>query len=184
MNLFSNRPEENFIIDKVIKWIVDLVVVAFIALFFTIYMCEETDIVGDSMSPALNDGQVVLINKMAYKLGEPDRFDVIVYKSHTNDEQYVVKRIIGLPGETVKIEDSKIYINGELIEDEYFAGKYESGHADSEIKIAGDEYFVLGDNRNLSEDSRFNYIGNIKEDDIVGKAWLISSPFGEIGFIK
>ncbi len=183
MDFYNPRPKGSFAVDKVLKWIIDIVVVAFIALFLAIYMCEETTMVGSSMSPSLDDGQVVLIDKISYKLGSPDRFDVIVYNSKINEEQYVVKRIIGLPGETIKIEDSKIYVDGELLEDVFFDGAYESGQAENEIKIAGDEYFVMGDNRNLSEDSRFDYIGNIKKEDIIGRAWLIASPFSSIGFV-
>lgn len=184
MDFYNPRPEGNFLVDKVLKWITDIVVVAAIAAFFAIYLCEETTVVGSSMAASLEDGQVVLINKISYRLGSPKRYDVVVYKSKTNEEQYVIKRIIGLPGETVKIEDSRIYINGEEIEDEYFKGNYESGQAKTEIKLLEGEYFVMGDNRNLSEDSRFDYIGNISEEDIVGKAWLIASPFSDINFVK
>ncbi len=183
MGFYNPRPEGNFVVDRIFKWIADVIVVVAIAVFFVIHLGEEMNIVGSSMSSSLNDGQVILIDRMSYKLRTPDRFDVIVYKSQTTQDQYVVKRIIGLPGETVKIEDSKIYINGEELEDEYFKGAYESGYADKEIEIADDEYFVMGDNRNLSEDSRFEYIGNIDEEDIVGRAWLISAPFSEISFI-
>ena len=184
MDFFNPRPEGNFFTDKVLKWITDVVVIVAIACFFAIYLCEETTVVGSSMASSLEDGQVVLINKISYKLGSPERFDVIVYKSKTNEEQYVIKRIIGLPGETVKIEDSKIYINGKGLDDKYFKGNYESGQAETEIKLLDGEYFVMGDNRNLSEDSRFDYIGNISEEEIVGKAWLIASPFSDINFVK
>lgn len=183
MEFYNPRPKGNIIIDKVIKWIVDIVVVVAIALFFVVYLGEETNIIGNSMASALEDGQVVLIDRMTYKLMSPGRFDVVVYKSKTVENQYVIKRVIGLPGETIKIEDSKIYINGEVLEDKYFTGNYESGYASEEIKIGNNQYFVMGDNRNLSEDSRFEYIGNINEEDIVGKAWLIGAPFSEIGFI-
>lgn len=184
MDFYNPRPEGNFIVDKVLKYVTDIVVVVAIAMFVAVYMCEETTIVGNSMSPELDDGQVILIDRMAYKLSEPDRFDVIVYKSQTVENQYVIKRIIGLPGEKIKIDDGKIYINGELLEDIYYDGAYESGYAADEVKIAGDEYFVMGDNRNLSEDSRFEYIGNINEEDIIGKAWLVAAPFSNIGFIN
>ena len=184
MDFYNPRPEGNFFVDKILKWITDVVVIVIIAVFFAIYLCDEATVVGSSMASSLEDGQVVLINKMAYKLTSPERYDVIVYKSKTNDEKYVIKRIIGLPGEKVKIEDSKIYINGEAVEDEYFNGSYESGQASTEIELLEGEYFVLGDNRNLSEDSRFDYIGNIYEEDIVGKAWLIASPFNDISFVK
>ncbi len=183
MGFYNPRPESNFIVDKVLKWITDIIVFVAVAVFFVIYLGEETSIVGSSMAPAIDDGQVILIDRMSYEITSPGRFDVIVYKSKTTENQYVIKRIIGLPGETVKIEDSKIYINGEVLEDKYFDGTYESGYAQNEIKVGNNQYFVMGDNRNLSEDSRFEYIGNISEENIIGKAWLIASPFKEIGFI-
>ena len=96
----------------------------------------------------------------------------------------MVKRVIGLPGEEIQIVDSKIYINGEEIEDRYCDGNFESGSASSTIKINDNEYFVMGDNRHLSQDSRFEYVGNIKRSDILGKAWLIISPFSKIRMIK
>lgn len=183
MGFYNPRPEKNILTDRILKWITDIVTVAAVAVFFAIYLCEETTIVGSSMSAALDDGQVVLIDRMAYKLSSPDRFDVIVYKSPVADGQYVIKRIIGLPGETIRIENSRIYADGELIEDRYFKDTYESGYASEDIKLAGDEYFVMGDNRNLSEDSRFEYIGNISGENIIGKAWLIAAPFSDIGFV-
>ncbi len=184
MGFYNPRFEKNIVSDRILKWVADIVTVIVVALFLLIFLGEQTKIIGNSMADSLENGQVVLINRMVYKLSDPSRFDVVVYKSKTDEGKYVIKRIIGLPGETIKIEDSKIYVDGELLKDEYFDENYESGYVSKEMKIGSDEYFVMGDNRNLSEDSRFEYIGNIKEDDIVGKAWLIVSPFKEIGFIR
>ncbi len=184
MSFYNPRPDKNMIVDVILKWVVDIIVIVAIAMFFLIYLGEETKIVGSSMASSLNDGQVVLIDRMKYKLSSPDRFDVIVYKSNTIEGQYVIKRIIGLPGEKIKIEDSTIYIDGEELEDKYFDGTFENGYISDEIEIGSDEYFVMGDNRNLSEDSRFEYIGNINKSNIVGKAWLIASPFNEIDFVN
>lgn len=184
MSFYNPRPDKNMIVDTILKWIIDIIVIVSIAMFFLIHLGEETKIVGSSMASSLEDGQVVLIDRMTYKLSSPSRFDVIVYKSKTTEDQYVIKRIIGLPGEKIKIDDSKIYINGEELEDKYFEGTFESGYVSEQIDIELDEYFVMGDNRNLSEDSRFEYIGNINKSNIIGKAWLIASPFNEIDFVN
>ncbi len=186
MGYFNPIPDKNIVVDVIVKWIVDIIAVMALATFFIIYMCDTADMVGNSMSPVLSNSDSVLINKFSYELGEPERYDIIVYENEDGDLS--IKRIIGLPGEEIKIEDSKIYIrNGEeetVLEDTYTEEKFEPGYVTEYTKIPMDEYFVMGDNRNLSEDSRFEYVGNIKREDILGKAWLISSPFNRINFIK
>ena len=187
MGYFNPIPDKNFVVDVVLKWIVDIIAVIAMAMLFIIYMCDTADMIGNSMAPSLVNSDSVLINKLSYQIGEPQRYDVIVFKDD-DDDGVSIKRIIGLPGEEIKIEDSKIYIrNGEketVIEDKYTTDKFEPGYVSEYVKIPMGEYFVMGDNRNLSEDSRFEYVGNIKKDDILGKAWLISSPFNRINFVK
>lgn len=185
MGYFNPIPDKNIFLDVILKWIIDIVAVIAIAVFFVIYMCDTADMVGNSMSPVLGNGESVLINKLSYNLGTPERFDVIVF---TDDEgKETIKRIIGLPGESIKIVDSKIYIKNDegekILEDKYFSDKYESGYVTEYMEIPMGEYFVMGDSRNLSEDSRFAYVGNIKEDDIIGEVWLIYSPFNRVGFV-
>ena len=186
MGYFNPIPDKNFVIDVVVKWVVDVIAVIAIAILFIIYMCDTADMIGNSMSPVLSNSDSVLINKLSYEIGEPKRYDIIVYKNEDGDAS--IKRIIGLPGEEIKIKDSKIYIRkGKeeiILDDVYTKDKFEPGYVDEYVKIPMDEYFVMGDNRNLSEDSRFEYVGNIKRDSILGKAWMISSPFNRINFIK
>ncbi len=190
MGYYDYKPERNLWADTIIKWIADVVAVAVLAFFLVSFLGERTEIIGSSMAPGLKSSQTVLVDKLSYEVREPKRFDVIIYKSKTGDENYYVKRIIGLPGETVQIIENKIYItsvNGEkyMLEDKYCqVEKFESGYAEEPVSVGSNEYFVLGDNRNLSEDSRFSYVGNIKKDDILGRAWLIAAPFKEIGFVK
>lgn len=185
MGYFNPVPERNFILDEIVKWIIDIVAVIAMAIFFVIYLCDTADMVGNSMAPSLNNGEKVLINKLSYELGSPERFDIVVFKDDEGNE--TIKRIIGLPGEFIKIVDSKIYIKTgdeeKILEDNYFKDKYESGNVSEYIQIPMGEYFVLGDSRNVSEDSRFMYVGNIKEEDILGEAWMIYSPFNRIGFV-
>ena len=181
MGYFNPIPERNIFTDIILKWMADIIVVILIAVLFIIYYCDKAGVIGSSMSPELSNGETVLVDKLSYTLGEPERFDVIVYNT---DSGTVVKRIIGLPGEKIKIIDSQIYINGKVLEDVYFEGKYESGNVNTEIEIGPDEYFVMGDNRNVSEDSRFSYVGNINIKDIIGIAWFVAAPFDKMGFIN
>ncbi len=186
MGYFNYVPEKNILIDTVLKWIVDVVAVAMIALFLVIYMGDRTSIVGSSMMPALENSETVLIDRLSYRLVEPKRFDVVVFDSEELPEgsEYFVKRIIGLPGETIQIKNNKIYINDvELKEDYGYEDYIESGYAGEPILVGEDEYFVLGDNREMSEDSRFSYVGNISIKDIEGKAWFVAAPFNKLGFV-
>ncbi len=184
MSYFNPIPDKNIVLDDILKWIVDIVAVAMVTVFLIIYLCDTANMTGNSMAPTLNNAESVLINKFSYEIGDPERFDIIVFK---NDDGETIKRIIGMPGEEIKIEDSKIYIRtseGEqVLEDVYFEGKYEPGYVSDYVKIPEGEYFVMGDSRNVSEDSRFEYVGNIKKEDIVGEAWMIYSPFNRIGLI-
>lgn len=165
------------------------IVVVVLAVFVLVnYVGQRTEVSGSSMETTLHDGDNLIVDKISYKLHDPERFDIIVfpYKSASSqDAIYYIKRIIGLPGERVQIENGFIYINGELLDESY--GKdneliLNPGRASQEIKLGEDEYFVLGDNRNNSSDSR--EIGNIKREDIEGKAWLRIYPFDKIGILK
>ena len=186
MGYFNPIPDKNFIFDDILKWIIDVIAVMAVALFFVIYMCDTAKMVGNSMAPRLNNGESVLINKLTYAISEPKRYDMIVFEDE--EGKITIKRIIGLPGEQIKIDDSKIYIknkDGEIaLDDKYCKEKFEPGYITEYVKIPVGEYFVLGDSRNVSEDSRFLYVGNIKEESIIGKAWMIYSPFNRIGFVN
>ena len=138
------------------------------------------------MSPVLKNADVVLVNRIVYNASSPKRGDVIVFKPKGNENShYYTKRIVGLPGETVQIVENQVYINGKKLEEDYKTTKIDTaGIAGEKLKLGGDEYFVLGDNRNNSEDSRFSDIGNISKKYIVGKLWFTVSPKSKIGFIK
>lgn len=134
------------------------------------------------MEPSLSDGDQIIVENISYYRHEPERFDVIVFPN--GEGVNYIKRIIGLPGETVRIADGYIYINGELLNENYGNELIEEpGIASSGITLAEDEYFVLGDNRNASVDSRRTEVGNIHRTDIQGKAWLRLYPFGSAGSI-
>jgi signal peptidase I len=157
----------------------DLAAVIFLAYFIIYYALEKTEMVGISMQSTLSDKDEVIINKFSYRFTDPKRFDVIVFKQSGKEHSfYNIKRIIALPGETLQIKDGIIYINGEAVEDIVNVETMNNyGLADEEITLEENEYFVLGDNRNNSEDSRFASIGMIRRDEIIGKAFIRVSPF-------
>lgn len=181
----ARRYQENKILNDVLKYITDLIMVIVSAYCIVLFVTARTTITGSSMEAELKNGDYVLINQTAYVFSKPSRFDVIAFKQDSvKSSKIYVKRVIGLPGETVQIKDGAVYINGEQLDDKIDIEILTAGYAGSEIKLGDDEYFVLGDNRNNSEDSRFSSVGLIKKERIVGKVWFIMSPFKRLGFVS
>lgn len=171
------------IVKELIIWIVEILLVLGAAWYISFYMLEKTSVIGDSMSPTLMEGDKILINRFSYRFRAPERFDVIVYKQSNKEHSYYeVKRVIGLPGDTVKISEAGLVsVNGrQLSEPVVVEPMNNSGLAEEGVSLDEGEYFVLGDNRNQSEDSRFANVGNIIADDIIGKAWIRLEPFNFI----
>ncbi len=131
---------------------------------------EKARVYGHSMEPVLKDDQTVLVDKLAYRLGEPERFDVIVFRDRREEGRYYMKRIVGLPGETVQIADGRVTIDGVLLEEPSEREEIRDARRASEPVVLGQaEYFVLGDNRNGSSDSRDSDIGNVSAEQIIGR---------------
>lgn len=161
-----------------------LVAVVLITFFIITFVGVRTQVIGTSMSPTLSGGDNLIVEKITYRFSEPKRFDIIVFP-YQNTNKHYIKRIIGLPGETVQIIDGYVYINGELLDENYGNAVMENaGIAANPIVLGEDEYFVLGDNRNNSEDSRFGAVGNIHKKDIDGRAWLRIWPFDQFGILE
>lgn len=169
------------------SWGFYFVLAILIAFVFVYSVGMKVSVIGASMEPCLYNGQSVLINKISYILGSPKREDVIVFLPNGNENtHYYIKRVIGLPGETVTITDGRILIDGYFYEE---ADSYDTiedgGIAEKGVTLGEEEYFVLGDNRNNSEDSRSANIGAVREDTIAGKAWFYLGKGTEgFGFIK
>lgn len=148
---------------------------------FLTFIAQKELVDGNSMLPNYKNGEGIWVNKFAYKIHDPERFDVIVFSLEDYEGTYLIKRIIGLPGETVMIdEEGVIYINGLPIEDKSglkLEQISDPGLALHTIKLSENEYFVLGDNRNDSVDSRFELVGNVKKEVIVGKVREKSTKF-------
>lgn len=160
-----------------------------IAFLFIHFVAQRTTVDGTSMYDTLDDGDELIIEKLSYRFGDVERFDIVVfdiYDAARGGEVRYIKRVIGLPGETVQIKDGLIYIDGEVLEEDY--GYYINDipmngyNASEEIYIEDGEYFVMGDNRNFSKDSR--EIGCIKKEDIEGRAFFRMLPLKNFGFIK
>ena len=174
------------LLRKILIWVFQIIVVCAFAFVFVWYFGKKINNNGDSMHPILESGDVVLVNRIIYDASSPKRGDIIVFRPNGDQHSYFyIKRIIGLPGETIEIKEGVIYINDEIYEENYATSSLtDAGIAEKPIKLLGDEYFVLGDNRENSEDSRNADIGNVKVAEIEGKAWFITSPHTKFGFIR
>ncbi len=186
MYLNSKKPKYKKFFKSLLLWIIEIILVILAAYLIIEYGVEKTTMMGVSMNTTLNDGDKIIINKLAYLRGEPERNDVIVFSQSKNGHGYYnIKRVIGLPGETVEIVNGAVYIDGrKLTEVIPVESMRVAGLADKAIVLGENEYFVLGDNRNYSEDSRFANIGIIVKNDIIGKAWMRLEPFSIIDKIN
>ncbi len=150
------------------------------------FVGQRTQVQGSSMEPTLSPEDNLIVDKISYRFHDPERFDIIVFPYLKEDNTFYIKRIIGLPGETIQIdEEGNIYIDDKLLQESY--GKeviLHPGRASDPITLGSDEYFVMGDNRNNSTDSREPLVGNIKRENIIGRAWLRIWPLDEFGFVK
>lgn len=178
----SKKPTLMKILIEIFIWAAQIGAVIFLAFFIVYYCVEKTNVIGNSMENTLAANDPIIINKFIYKVSDPKRFDIIVFKQSGKEHSfYNIKRIIGLPGETIYIKDGDIYIDNIIVKDiSIVDDMINFGLASEELTLEDNEYFVLGDNRNNSEDSRFASIGNITRDEIIGKAALRLSPFNFI----
>lgn len=183
-NLDIYIDRDNNRLRLVVNWIVDVVVVISIAWFTVFAMGTQITVAGQSMSPKLEAEEVVLMNRLVYHLRKPERFDIVAFERE--DKKLNVKRVMGLPGETVQVKDGYLYIDDEMIEsDEEALNQVDlAGLAENPISLRENEYFLLGDNRDNSEDSRFANVGNVDGRQIKGKVWLRISPILRFGLIR
>ena len=183
--MLDNKEEKKSTGRSLIGWLLYLLVIIGLAYLIVTFVGQRTKVSGPSMQNTLHNGDNLIVDKITYRFHEPNRFDVIVFPYQYTANTYYIKRVIGLPGETVMIDAlGNIYINGELLSESY--GKEaikDPGMAANSIYLGSDEYFVLGDNRNNSSDSRDPSVGLIKRDQIIGRAWLRIFPFDKIGFV-
>ncbi len=163
-----------------------LLVAVIIAFLIVRFVGQRTEVIGSSMLPTLEDGNNLILDKISYKIHEPERYDIIVFPFRNNSGKNYIKRIIGMPGETIQIDtDGNIYIDGEILYETYGLEIIKNpGNALEPITLSADQYFVLGDNRNNSEDSRFSEVGLVSRDEIMGKVWLRIWPFNEFGVVN
>lgn len=173
------------ILKEILSTSIYIFAVLIVTFLIVKFVGVRVEVVGPSMESTLQNGENLIVEKLSYHFTEPERFDIIVFPFKHAEKTNYIKRIIGLPGEQVQIDlEGNIYINGEILEESF--GKEvikDPGIAIDPIYLSDDEYFVLGDNRNNSSDSRMESVGNIQRKDIIGRAWIKIWPFSEFGSI-
>lgn len=199
-NLIDDMKENRKAVRKKrrpISIVIELLIYAFIVFFclyiFPTFIMERTVVSGESMEDTLHNNESLLVNKLSYRFGEPERYDIIVFRPKGQDvDEYYVKRIYGLPGETIYIDKNSIYVNGEKVDDPYAKDAMdddliEIGTPEKPYTLKEDEYYVLGDHRSVSMDSRYSpdsdedAPGPVKKENIVGKVFIRIWPLSKFG---
>lgn len=183
---YDDKDESRNILKELAGWIFYFIVIIGLTYIIITYVGQRTRVDGSSMETTLSDGDHLLVDKISYRFKEPERYDIIVFPYLHEEKVYYIKRIIGLPGETVQVIDGYVYVNGEMLDSDVYGAEVmeDAEMAADPLTLGEDEYFVLGDNRNHSADSRDPSVGLIKRKNIMGKAWVRVYPFDRMGKIK
>ena len=176
--------EPKGILKELLGWIVYIAVIIGLTWLIITFVGQRTRVSGHSMEATLHDGDNLIVDKLSYRFRDPKRFEIIVFPYRHKENTYYIKRIIGLPGETVQVKDGYVYIDGEKLDENYgLEVMQDAGIAAEPIELGEDEYFVLGDNRNHSSDSRDPSVGILHRDELIGRAWVRIWPLDSIGVI-
>lgn len=174
---------KSFLSSELFKSLITYILIILVVVLIRVFLIDPFRVDGSSMDTTLSDGEIMILNKIVYRKNDIKRFDIVVINK---GNKKIIKRVIGLPGETIEYKDNKLYINGEEVEDPYPSTETDDfsitniGHT----KIPGDSYFVMGDNRANSLDSRYNEVGVIKKNKIMGRARLVIWPFNKFGIVE
>lgn len=172
------------IIKELAGWLLYIVLIIALTWIVVTFVGQRTEVSGSSMETTLSDNDQLIVDKMTYRFRDPKRYDIVVFPYQYQDNTYYIKRIIGLPGETVQILSGMVYIDGMRLDEHYGNEIMENpGIAEEPLTLGEDEYFVLGDNRNNSSDSRASDVGLIHRKDLIGRAWIRVWPLSQIGVI-
>ena len=187
LTFYQKKKKLNIVVIKeILSWIFWIFASMLLAVVTVFCVGMKTSVIGPSMEPSLYNGQEIFLNRLIYKVASPREGDVIVFLPNGNEKShYYVKRVVGVPGDTLYIKNGILYVNDEAVE-QYFNDRIvEPGLLESEVMLEEDEYFVIGDNCNNSEDSRSGNIGGVKKDNIIGKAWFhMSAEEESMGLIE
>lgn len=182
----ERQEEEKGILRELGGWVLYILIIIGLTYLIITFVGQRTRVRGSSMETTLSDGDNLIVDKLSYRFWEPKRYDIIVFPYQHEENTFYIKRIIGLPGETVQVVDGYTYVDGEILSSDVYGAEVmdSPGIAAAPIQLGEDEYFVLGDNRNHSSDSRDASVGVLKRENLIGKAWVRIYPFDSLGVIR
>jgi len=170
---------------ELLSWLLYIGIILVVTILINTFIGQRTRVDGNSMLPQLQNGDNLIVDKISYRFTDPTRFDIIVFPYQYKNNTFYIKRIMGLPGETIQIIDGRFFVNGEQIEDRFGNAQMNNpGIAGVPITLGENQYFVLGDNRNNSQDSRDQHVGVLERADILGRAWLRIWPLSSFGVMQ
>ena len=185
-NHTDTEKKKGSFLKELLQWAAAIALAAAVAIIADNFLIVNAQIPSGSMEDTIMPGDRIIGNRLSYTFSDPQRFDVIIFRYPDDESQLFIKRIIGLPGETVQIIEGTIYIDGEPLtaEEESLCSASMAGLAEYPVELGEDEYFLLGDNRESSEDSRFESIGNVSRSQMAGKVWLRIAPASGFGWVR
>lgn len=187
LTFYQKKKKLNiYVVKEILSWIFWIFVSVLLAVVTVFCVGMKTSVIGSSMEPSLYNGQEIFLNRLVYKVASPRAGDVVVFLPNGNEKShYYVKRVVGVPGDKLYIKSGMLYVNGEVVE-VYFNDRIaEPGILENEVTLGEDEYFVIGDNCNSSEDSRSVNVGTVRKSYIIGKAWMkLAAGDSDLGLIE
>ena len=182
----SGEERESSILRELGGWILYILIIIGLTYLIITFVGQRTRVSGSSMETTLHNGDNLIVDKLSYRFRDPKRYDIIVFPYKYEENTYYIKRIIGMPGETLQIKDGYVYIDGEQLTSDIYGHELieDPQTAEEPVTLGEDEYFVMGDNRNHSMDSRDPSVGVLKKSDLMGRAWVRIYPFNNVGVIR
>lgn len=182
----SGEERESSILRELGGWILYILIIIGLTYLIITFVGQRTRVSGSSMETTLHNGDNLIVDKLSYRFRDPKRYDIIVFPYKYEENTYYIKRIIGMPGETLQIKDGYVYIDGEQLTSDIYGNELieDPQTAEDPVTLGEDEYFVMGDNRNHSMDSRDPSVGVLKKSDLMGRAWVRIYPFNSVGVIR
>lgn len=182
----SGEERESSILRELGGWILYILIIIGLTYLIITFVGQRTRVSGSSMETTLHNGDNLIVDKLSYRFLDPKRYDIIVFPYKYEENTYYIKRIIGMPGETLQIKDGYVYIDGEQLTSDIYGNELieDPQTAEDPVTLGEDEYFVMGDNRNHSMDSRDPSVGVLKKSDLMGRAWVRIYPFNNVGVIR
>ena len=183
---YSGEERESSILRELGGWILYILIIIGLTYLIITFVGQRTRVSGSSMETTLHNGDNLIVDKLSYRFRDPKRYDIIVFPYKYEENTYYIKRIIGMPGETLQIKDGYVYIDGEQLTSDIYGNELieDPQTAEDPVTLGEDEYFVMGDNRNHSMDSRDPSVGVLKKSDLMGRAWVRIYPFNNVGVIR